>query len=197
MSERVSIEALLSTRQPAAGTTKIVGVDGHGGSGKSTLAELLARQLHAEIVHTDDFASWDNPKNWWPQVIDQVLEPIAAGAKALNYSRSSWWPDHHPEPVVDQPVTDIMILEGVSALRKEFRRYLTFGIFVTAPLEVCLERGLTRDADQGTREEILQKWQQWYKDEEGYIQRDDPERYADVVLDGTRPFVEQLHKEIA
>ena len=183
---------MLSSRQPRAGTTKIVGVDGHGGSGKSTLAELLARELHAQIIHTDDFASWDNPKNWWPQLIEQVLEPVAAGAKTVTYPRSSWWPHHRREPVADQPVTEILILEGVSALRKEFRRYLTFGILVAAPHEVCLERGVTRDTGQGSKEEILKKWHQWYRDEEGYIQRDDPESYADVVVDGTRPFEQQL-----
>ena len=183
---------MLSSRQPKVGTTKIVGIDGHGGSGKSTLAELLAHELHAEIVHTDDFASWDNPKNWWPQLIERVLKPVAVGVKALNYPRSSWWPDHHPEPVVEQPVTEILILEGVSALRAEFRKYLTFGVFITAPIELCLERGVTRDADQGTKEEILKKWQQWYKDEESYIQRDDPESFADIVLDGTQPFQDQI-----
>jgi len=190
--ERVNIANVLAPKQPAAGRTKIIGVDGHGGSGKSTLAELIACQFHGEIIHTDDFASWDNPKNWWPQLIACVLRPIADGAETLSYPRSQWWPDHHPEPVVDQPVTEVLILEGVSALRHEFRRYLTLGIFVTAPLEICLDRGLTRDADQGTKEEILKKWQQWYEDEEGYIQRDDPEDYAEVVLDGTRPFEEQL-----
>lgn len=188
----ISIDLLLTPRASKAGTTKIVGIDGHGGSGKSTLAELLAHQLDAEIVHTDDFAGWDNPKDWWPQLIERVLEPVAAGQKNLNYPRSQWWPDHHPEPVVDQPVTEILIVEGVSALRKEFRRYLTFGIFIDTSLEVCLDRGVTRDADHGTKEEILQKWRQWYKDEEGYIERDDPETFADVVLDGTKPFEDQL-----
>jgi uridine kinase len=183
---------MLAPRSPAIASTKVVGIDGHGGSGKSTLADLLSHQLRAEIVHTDDFASWDNPKNWWPQLIEQVLEPISAGVKSLNYPRSSWWPDHHPKPVVDQPVTEVLILEGVSALRKEFRQFLTLGIFIDTPLEVCLERGLTRDANQGTKEEILEKWQQWYKDEEGYIARDNPASYADVVLDGAKPCQDQL-----
>jgi uridine kinase len=188
-----SIEPILLSRQPKAGGTKIIGIDGHGGSGKSTLAELLARQLSAEILHTDDFASWDNPKNWWPELIERALEPIAAGATTLSYPRSKWWPDHHPKPVVSQPVTEVMILEGVSSLRKEFRRYLAFGIFVTASREVCLARGIARDAQMGTPKEIAKLWEQYYKDEENYVQRDDPARYADVVFDGMRPFKGQLN----
>jgi uridine kinase len=184
---------MLLSRQPKAGGTRIIGIDGHGGSGKSTLAELLAHQLRAEILHTDDFASWDNPKNWWPELIERVLEPIAAGATTLSYPRSKWWPDHHPHPVVNQPVSEFMILEGVSSLRKEFRRYLAFGIFVAASREVCLARGIARDAQMGTPEEITELWEQYYKDEESYIQRDDPEKYADVVLDGAIPFEGQLN----
>jgi uridine kinase len=187
-----SVQSMLKSRQPNAGRTKIIGIDGHGGSGKSTLAELLARRLHAEILHTDDFASWDNPKNWWPELIERVLEPIAGGATTLSYPRSEWWPNHHPDPVVRQPVTEVMILEGVSSLREEFRSYLALGIFVAAPREVCLARGISRDAQMGTAEEITKLWEQYYKDEESYVQRDDPERYADVVLNGAVPFEGQL-----
>ena len=58
---RVDVGELLSAKRAKSGTTKIIGIDGHGGSGKSSLANTLAVRLGAEIVHTDDFASWDNP----------------------------------------------------------------------------------------------------------------------------------------
>jgi len=63
---------------------KVLAIDGHGGSGKSTLAEALAKQLNAEIIRTDDFASWDNPLNWWPLLIEYVFEPISKGSKTLR-----------------------------------------------------------------------------------------------------------------
>ncbi len=183
---------LLESRQPTAGTTKLVGVDGHGGAGKSTFAELLARHLGAEIVHTDDFASWDNPKDWWPLLLERVLEPIAGGALTLSYPRSRWWPDHDPQPVVGQPVTPVMIVEGVSALREEFRAYMTVGVFIAAARDLCLRRGIERDASQGTRDEIAELWERYYADEEHYMRRDNPKGYADVVLDGSRPFGAQV-----
>lgn len=158
---------------------KIVAVDGHGGSGKSTLALELAEKMGASIIQTDDFASWDNPYDWWAQLIEKALEPIKLGAKTLSYPRSSWWPDHRPEPVVDQPVTDVVILEGVSSARKEFRPYLSYAIWVETPLEICLQRGLERDG-QDKRE----MWLKWQADEKEYVARDNPQTYANVVVKG-------------
>jgi uridine kinase len=157
------------------------------------LAELLARQLSAEVLHTNDFASWDNPKNWWPELIERVLEPIAAGATTLSYPRSKWWPDHHPKPVVSQPVTEVMLLEGSARFGRSF-----VGIWHSASLWLHPGRFVSlevnaRDAQMGTPKEIANIWEQYYEDEENYIQRDDPERYADVVFEGTRPFEGQLN----
>lgn len=172
----------------------LIAIDGHGGSGKSTLANLLADKLQAQIIHTDDFAGWDNSLNWWPLVIERVLEPIRKGEKLLNYPRSKWWETHNPEPVVNQPVTQFMILEGVSSLRKEFRPYVSYGIFVDTPLKVCIQRGFERDRGQDGKsdEEIKKMWEKWYKDEETYIERDNPQRFADLVVDGSKPFEEQV-----
>ncbi|HUD11586.1 MAG TPA: AAA family ATPase [Candidatus Saccharimonadia bacterium] len=172
---------------------KFLAIDGHGGSGKSTLAEILAKELGAEVIHTDDFADWDNPIDWWPRVIECVFEPITRGSKTLNYPRSKWWVDHHPQPVVNQPVTPVMILEGVSALRREFRDYVSYGIFVDTPKGTCLQRVLARDAgmDGKTEAQIKAMWDDWIKDEDEYILRDNPKSHADKVVDGSRPFTDQ------
>jgi len=186
------LESILESRPRRAGLTKVIGIDGHGGSGKSTLAAHLGGRLGAEIVHTDDFASWENPKDWWPLLIEHIFEPLRLGVRTLNYPRSQWWPGHQPEPVVDEPVTEVLILEGVGSLRREFRQFLSVAIFVDAPREVCIERGITRDAAMGTKEEVLERWNRWFDDELGYMARDEPARFADMVLDGTVPFRGQL-----
>src|SRR3954464_13548823 len=124
----VDIQKMLATKHAKVGHVFFVGVEGRGGSGKATLAKRLAERFHASLVQTDDFASWDNPMSWWPLVIEQVFQPIQKGTKALNYPRSKWWENHHPEPVIQQPVTDIMILEGVGSSRNEFRDYISLSI---------------------------------------------------------------------
>ena len=181
---------------PKVGNVCFIAIDGHGGSGKSTLAELLSKQLDAEIIHTDDFAGWDNPENWWPLIIKRVFEPIKKGEETLSYPRSKWWETHEPVPVANQPVTKIMILEGVSSLRKEFREYLSFGIFVETPRNICLQRGFERDKGQDDKsdEEIKRMWQKWYEKEEAYFAKDSPQEFADLVVRGDSSFDEQISK---
>lgn len=189
----MKLEKLVRETTAKFGNTRFIAIDGHGGSGKSTLADMLARKFNAEIIHPDDFAGWDNPENWWPLVIERVLEPIQNGAVKLNYPRSKWWETHNPEPVVNQPVTNKMILEGVSALRKEFRAYISFGIFVDTPLDICLHRGFERDKGQDGKSDngIKRMWQDWYEKEEVYIARDNPKAFANLVIVGTKPFEDQ------
>ncbi len=171
----------------------LIAIDGRGGSGKSTLAKLLAKKFSAEIIHTDDFASWDNPTEWWPLVIEKVFLPIKNGAIALNYPRTKWWENRNPEPAINQPVTRVMILEGVSALRKEFRPYISCGILVDAPIEVCRQRVVERDkTTDESPEKIKELWAEWLKDENDYFERDRPERVADIIIDGTMSLHEQV-----
>ncbi len=156
---------------------KVVAVDGHGGAGKTTLALELAELLEAEIIHTDDFASPDDPTHWWTRLIAQALEPIARGAHGISYERSNWGPDHAPEPVANQQVSSTMILEGVTASRREFRPYLAYAIWVEAPKDVCIARGVARDG-----EAMRDQWERWWREEEAYIRDHRPVEFADVVL---------------
>ncbi|MFZ0248480.1 MAG: hypothetical protein WAL61_00940 [Acidimicrobiales bacterium] len=125
-------------------------------------------------------------------MIEEILDPVARGARTLSYRRSQWWEGHQRAPIRDQLVTPVMILEGVGALRREFRPYLCLGVYVAASRDVCLERGVTRDAAFGTPETIRDLWQRYFSDEEKYMARDQPERYACIVVDGSQPFEDQL-----
>ena len=189
----IDIEEIVSRLEPKVGKVIFIAVDGHGGSGKSTLAKWLGEKLSAEIIHTDDFASWDNPINWWPALIEKVFKPIQLGATSLSYQPTSWWENHHPKPVENQPVTPIMILEGVSSSRREFDEYISYRIFVDTPKAICLERGLARDAATGkSKEELTEIWEEWFAKEEVYMKRDHPKEKADIIIDGTKDFSKQL-----
>ncbi len=187
------LRALIASKEPQVGRERFIAVDGHAGSGKSTFASMLAEKLGAQVIRQDDFASWDNPFDWWPLIIERVFDPIKNGATTLNYPRTQWWDNNVPGPVVDQPVTDIMILEGVSSSRTEFRDYISLAIFVDTPKELCLQRGIERDKSTGKPvEEITKLWEGWIESEEKYMNRDNPKAHADLVIDGTTPIEEQV-----
>jgi len=159
-------------------TTRIVAVDGPGGAGKSSLADWLAPELDAPIVHTDDFASWENPVDWWPSLVENVLEPLAAGS-AARYVPSTWG-----GPVRDAVTVEprgFVILEGVTASRQAFRPYLAYSIWVETPRAVRLRRGLERDG-----EHMRGQWEEWMAGEDDYIERERPSEHSDLVLPGDR-----------
>lgn len=157
-------------------STRIIAVAGPGGAGKSSLASYLARDLGAPIVHTDDFASWDNPAGWWPELIERVLAPLAAGQPAC-YTPTSWGGPER-EAVVVEP-TNFVLLEGVTASREAFRPYLTYSIWVETPHDVRLRRGLRRDGEDARAD-----WERWMAGEDAYVERERPAGHADVILPG-------------
>jgi uridine kinase len=178
MSEKLTkvVEAIRSSRAPAGMTTRVVAVDGPGGAGKSTLAAWLAQELDAQIVHTDEFAGWENPVDWWPALIEQVLVPLAAGRPA-RYTPTSWG-GPEKEAVMVEPA-DFVVLEGVTASREAFRPYLTYSIWIETPRELRLRRGLDRDGEDARAD-----WDRWMAEEDAYVEREQPAKHVDCVLPG-------------
>jgi uridine kinase len=172
------VDAIRNSRAPAGVKTRIVAIDGPGGAGKSSLADRLASELDAPVVRTDDFASWENPVDWWPELVERALKPLAAGDPA-RYRPSSWGGEER-EPVEIEPA-DIVILEGVTASRQAFRPYLAYSIWIETPPELRLKRGLERDGEQARSQ-----WKDWMEAEDRYVERERPADRADCVLRGDR-----------
>jgi uridine kinase len=170
------VAAVRATQAPAGVATRIVAIDGPGCAGKSSLARWLAGELDAPIVHTDDFASWENPVDWWPELIARALEPLAAGQPA-RYVPTSWGGEERA-PVLISPAV-FVILEGVTASREAFRPYLAYSVWIETPREVRLQRGLERDGEQARAQ-----WEQWMEAEDRYVERERPAEHADSVLPG-------------
>ena len=103
---------------PSCGLTRVVAVDGPAGSGKTTFAGRLARELDAQVIHSDDFpVPWDEPPAaWFGRVEDQVLGPLATGGPG-RYERYDWVRGTF-EDWVDVPVAPVLLLEGVSTARR-------------------------------------------------------------------------------
>lgn len=169
-------------------TIKFISIDGHGGSGKSSLAKGLARHNGADIIHIDDFTGLDATTDWHKLLVDGVIVPSLAGSSTLSYARAKWWEGHKPAPVVNQPITNVMIIEGVCSSRSELRKYMTLKIFVDTPREVCVKRGLARDRGMGGKSDdnILAQWKQWLEWDDAYFKKDNPKSMADIIVDGTQ-----------
>jgi len=153
----------------------VVGIDGYGGAGKSTLAALLSTRIPGcQVIPTDDFASWEDPLGWWPRMMREVFSPLAEG-RVPEYQRYDW---------IDRVRRDwvrvegsVLIIEGVSATRREFRPYLDARVWIECPREVRLARGLLRDGP-----EAIQNWLAWMEAEDEYVLQHRPREGADYVL---------------
>lgn len=163
---------------PAGMATRVVAVDGPSGAGKSTLAARLAHLLGGcPVVPSDDFASWEDPLGWADRFTTQVLEPLRRGEQA-RYKRRDWDLDRLAEwrDVLASPV---VVIEGVATSRNRLRPYLTYVVWVTAPRELRLRRGLERDG-----EEARPLWERWMAMEDAWMVDEQPNHHADATVLG-------------
>jgi uridine kinase len=174
----VELDSIVDLIMQRPGPVRLVAIDGPGGAGKSTFARHLARAAGAApVITTDDFASWDNPIDWWPRFLSQVIDPLSRGEPAC-YQRYDWptrslaeWRTVEPAPIV--------ILEGVSSGRAEWSERLAFLIWIETAREMRLARGLERDGA-----EALANWEFWMAEEDAHFAKDPTRQRADMEING-------------
>jgi uridine kinase len=178
-------ELLVSARalelEPVDRKTVLIAVDGFGGSGKTTIAQWLAGRLGGTRVCSDDFArpgvlGWE-----WRRFEEQVLSPLLEDRIAL-YQRYDWDEDRLAEWHEIEP-GGLVIAEGVSISRKELGDPWDLKIWVEAPYELRLARGVERDG-----EAMRDTWVNfWMPQEERYVEEQRPHERADYVVLGYEP----------
>jgi len=171
--------ALAAGRAP-----QIVGIDGPAGSGKSTLAAQLADRTQAPVVGIDDFLGWTDldPERttWWPRLEAEVLAPFLAG-RPLAYGRRDWHGD--PDGIGTLPTRieldpgPLLILEGVTTTRLAVAGRLAVRVWVEAPWEVRLARGIERDGEAQRAH-----WLRWQELEAAFFAHDGTRARADIVV---------------
>ena len=72
-----------------------------------------------------------------------------------------------------------MILEGVSSARAAVTDRLTYAIWIDAPAEVRLRRGLERDGKKARP-----NWERWMAEEDAFFAKDPVRERADLIVDG-------------
>lgn len=167
-----------------------IAIDGKGGAGKSTLAAALAKELDAEIIHTDDITTFDRPTfDGADAVIEKVFDPINRGEKTLSYDRLQVWPGE-AERVFDQNVTDIMIIEGCGVSCEKFRPYLSYVIVTELDDNTRIKRIIERDVIEGGRDESDNDeiGKIWEMAENKYFEHDDPRIRSNLIVNSVSDF---------
>jgi len=174
------IAASVCERPPVNGI-RIVGVDGRSGAGKSFLASRLSSLLAAPIIEIDDFVSWECFAGWWPRFDEQVLSPLLAGRDATYQARD--WTDWYGSTLGNwktQRWSPTVILEGVTCTRRETIGRLAHAIWVEAPAEMRLARGMSRDTRFPGKEDL---WKRWMREEDEFFGADGTRERADRIVD--------------
>jgi len=167
---------LIAAARPTRGFT-FVGIGGRGGGGKSTLASRIP---DAQVVGTDEF--WDGDGFDLDRLEAEVFEPLLAGRGAAY---EAWdWRAKRPRGRREVRPGGIVVVEGVCALHRRFRDAYDVRVWVEAPYEVRLARGVARDGEAARATWV----ERWMPGEDRYVERDDPIPSAHVVVDGTGPF---------
>jgi len=167
---------------PRLGTVRLVVVDGPAGSGKTTFAGRLAAALgDVQVLHMDDFyEGWSGglTPDTWERLDGQVLAPLAAGRDG-RYAHYDWRLGQFGE-WRDVPLRPLLVLEGVGSAARPVDPFASLRVWVEAPEEVRLARGVARDGEQ-----MRGEWLRWVAREAAHFAEDGTRGRADLVVDGT------------
>jgi hypothetical protein len=101
---------------------------------------------------------------WWPRFDEQVLSPLLAGRDATYQARD--WTDWYGSTLGSlktQRWSPTVILEGVTCTRRDTIGRLAYAIWVEAPADMRLARGMARDTRFPGKEDL---WKQWMREED-------------------------------
>jgi hypothetical protein len=168
-------------------------IDGRGASGKSELARYLRDSLpdYVFLEGDDYFEPVSGMIQWGEFNLERfehdVLGPLRTGT-TFTYRPFDW----HAKPNITEQL--ITVTAGL-CLERCFSFALPFAwdlkIWVETPRDVCLDRGVARETVPHDR--ALTAWRTvWQPREDAYIEQRRPGQIADLVLDGTRPFADQI-----
>jgi hypothetical protein len=179
------LAARVLARPPRLGPVRLVTVDGPAGAGKTTFADRLVAALGdaATVVHMDDlYAGWHDIEGCWPRVEEWLLAPLRAGrpARVRHYD---WHEGRFVEQEHEVPPRPVLVLEGVGSGRRAVAAETTLAVWVDAPPDLRLARGVERDG-----EELRGEWLRWQAEEAAHFAREGTRGRAELVVDGTRTF---------
>jgi uridine kinase len=176
------------------GRSFLVGIDGGAGSGKTTFARWLAERVRetrtpVSTVHIDNFvrpaaerASRERSLAEvsdidWKRLRDQVIAPLRSGESA-RFQLYDWPADRLVDGHTIE-VGGVVIIDGITATRRELADYYDLRLWFACPREVRVSRLLGRGDTSSAEIEY------WMPSEERYIASHAPDETAHLVVDST------------
>ncbi len=191
--QTINIKRQLFASPPKNSKYYIIAVDGRGGAGKTTLSKHVLEKLDdfSVICGDDYFEPIEHPIAWGgyneERLLKDVIEPIKNGFRDVNYHPYDWSKGYPAEE-------KIHINKGVLIDRCysfSFKLDFDLRIWVETPREITLNRGISRSSMPEIRAEKV--WRELWKPlEDRYILEIKPQDIADMVIDGTSPFENQI-----
>jgi uridine kinase len=172
---------LAASHPPTLGEGRLVCVDGPAGSGKTTLAAGIGRAApDATVVHMDDlYEGWDGLPTVDAQLAN-LLQPLSEGHTG-SYRRWDWPAARWAEQVDVRPAP-LLVIEGVGSGSLVAAPFTTVLVWVEAPYDLRMSRGIERDGDA-----FAPYWESWAAAEEEHFARHRTRERADLRVDGGSP----------
>lgn len=177
---------------------RLVVVDGAGGSGKSVFAARLMtateKYVKTVIVSVDDFyrPAGERTSEFTGlfnlgRLRSEVIEPYVSG-KRITYRPYDWEIEAVSSKERTAGHADVLIVEGVFALSTALAWTGALGVWVDAPMDLRLARGLERDG-----EAARDVWvNDWIPREDAYRREERPEARAHLTVDTSAPLADDL-----
>ena len=190
----INLRDKLGNIPPKNGQYFIIAIDGRAGAGKTTFAAYLKNLLPDFcFICGDDYSSQvSHPITWGgyneERFMADVIEPLRKAEKTVNYRPYDW--DSKPHISGHKlKITRGVVIDRIYSFSFDLDYDLT--IWVETPREVALNRGIHRSSMSEDKAE--KAWREiWKPMEDKYILETKPAGNASIVIDGTKPYDNQL-----
>lgn len=180
----MSAAAELAARLAGTGQERqpvIVAVEGRPGAGKTTFAASLAQELGCDHVDLEEiYPGWDGLEEGSRLAAEELVSPFADGQTAV-VPQWDWLVSRPAEPIVVEP-GDFLVVSGTGSGAQACAPHLSMVVWMELDDAERQRRALDRDG-----EIFAPHWEDWSRQVEEHLSREQTRSRADVVIDTSGP----------